>query len=68
MAILTSIMAFTPILLRLKGRELSFNGYLREHEPGRITEALNKLYQDESSTVDEVLAELQNRVIGDDEW
>lgn len=41
---------------------------LRDHDEEQITEALNRVYANESSTLDPVLAKMQTASLERDEW
>jgi metal-responsive CopG/Arc/MetJ family transcriptional regulator len=42
--------------------------YLRSHRDEGVTEALNRVYQDEDSSLDPVLEALQTASLSRDEW
>ena len=42
--------------------------FLQEHDPKRVTEALNNVYANEDSEMDGVLLEMQAQAVGNDEW
>jgi len=42
--------------------------YLNQHQKSHITEALNKIYSEEKSTIDPTIIQMQSSSIGDESW
>lgn len=42
--------------------------YLSKHEKSHVTEALNSVYANESSSLDSAILNTQNKSIGDESW
>jgi predicted DNA-binding protein len=47
---------------------VAIESYLRDHERQSVTAALDRIYSEEPSSLDPVLAQLQSAILPKDEW
>jgi len=46
----------------------AINNYLNQHQKSHITEALNKVYSEEKSTLEPAIIQMQSSSIEDESW